>query len=84
MSVTFSTRVISVQVKAKAITEYDRETKQRLTETIQVGRLTLEFDDAYVVQQLAELIGDRPVLIGLANTQLALRQALDDGDSAPV
>ena len=84
MSVTFSTRVVSVQVKAKAITEYDRETKQRLTETIQVGRLTLEFDDAYVVQQLAELIGDRPVLIGLANTQLALRQTLDDGDSAPV
>jgi len=71
MSVTFSTRVVS-----------DRETKQRLTETIQVGRLTLEFDDADVVHQLAELIGDRPVLIGLANTQLDLRQALG-GDGAP-
>jgi len=83
MSVTFSTRVVSVQVKAKAITEYDRETKQRLTETIQVGRLTLEFDDADVVQQLAELIGDRPVLIGLANTQLDLRQALSGTGEPP-
>lgn len=72
MTIHLHTRVQSVQVKAKKVKTYDRETKQTYEETLQVGHLHLEFDDIVHVRELAELIGDRPVIIGVADSQIGL------------
>ena len=78
MSVTFRTRIVSVQVKSKVIKMKDAESGHVFEETVPVGRLTLEFDEVDTVQAVAAMIGDRPVILGLADTQMGLR-GLDGG-----
>lgn len=63
--VKFSARVKAVTVKEKIIKE-----KDEIDVVEKVGTLTLEFNgDRVNAGQLAELISDASVYIGLANTQ---------------
>jgi hypothetical protein len=67
----FEVTVKAVTVKAKLIKRED------YTEVRRIGTITLEFDgnDARV-DALKEMIGFKPILLGLADAQMSLDDAL--------
>ncbi len=71
--VKFETRVLKVEVKEKTI-KHDAEREMPAHfETLKIGKLTLEFDgDRVDAGMLADFIGDVPIFIGLASTQMGL------------
>lgn len=76
MAVTFKAQVKSVQVKSKTVKE--KIEGGTLEHVEAVGVLTLEFDSIDATQQLADMIGDQPIVIGLADTQMRLDDAMRD------
>jgi len=73
MALTFGTRVLKVEVKEKKVKHEETREMPAFFETIKIGKLTLEFDgDNVDVNAVAAMIGDAPVMLGLANTNFQL------------
>jgi hypothetical protein len=67
----FTVTVKNVAVKSKTVKHEDWD------EVIRIGTLTLEFDaDDARVDVIKKMIGERPVLLGLADTQMSLDDAM--------
>lgn len=75
-----------IKLKARVINMVVRAKKERLVaedgvvyeETRRIGRLTLEFDgDGADVTEIAKLIRDREVFIGLSDTHTQLAMPLE-------
>jgi len=76
----FDTRVTQVSVKEKTIRHPATKESAEYLEVTKVGKLTLEFDgDDVDVGHLAKFIGDMPVAIGLAETQMSLPGIVKEG-----